>query len=258
MIQLNLLPDVKLQYIKARQRKRMVISVSAISSAAFLAIFLILFVYVRFAQPNHIDNVNKDIVNATSELKAKADLNKILTIQNQLKSLPGLHDDKTVTSRLFDYLTQLTPKQATISEVELDFKEGSLNIKGNAKDLSTVNKFADTLKFTGFVSNDEDESQRGNCDLGIIEQDSNVAQTDVTQIENQEVICKAFKEVVLKEFSLSEESSGKDIENPISYDITVKFDPKIFANIKVSNNKPAISLKIPKIISYQIIYRKTS
>jgi Tfp pilus assembly protein PilN len=250
MIQLNLMPDVKLQYIRARQRKRMVISVSVIATIFFIVIFIILFTYVRVAQTNHLKNLSTDITAKTNELKGKQDLNKILAIQSQLKSLPGLHEKKVVSSKLFDYLTKLTPEKATISDVKLDFKENKLIISGNASEVSTVNKFADTLKFTGFVSSEEDEVARANCALGKMEEKN-------PDNNSEKVICRAFSEVVLSEFDLGGTGQGVvKTDKPISYDLSFKFDPKIFANLKSADNQPVIALNVPKIISTRSITEK--
>lgn len=244
MIQLNLLPDVKLEYMKARQRKRMVIGTSIIVSGFFITIFILLFVFVRFAQKEHLSNLDKDIAKTTEELKSKEDLNKILTIQNQLNSLPALHDQKTISSRVFDYLTQLTPAQATISEVTLDLTEGTLSLEGNADQISTVNKFVDTLKFTGFITSEENiaEDQK-QCTLQEVD-------SQAASAENSPKICRAFNEVVLQEFSFEADAgAGAQTGKPVSYQIKFKFDPKIFSNIKADEGSTAVTLKIPNIIS---------
>lgn len=218
MMQLNLLPDVKLKYIQARRRKRLVIGLCAMASGVFLVILIALLVYVRFSQPRYMAALTKDIQATTDELKAKQDLDKILTIQNQLNSLPALHDKKVFSSRLFDYLTQLTPVQATISDVEADFEANTMNIKGNADALSTVNQFADTLKFTDFKSGGEAPNEG-----------------------------KAFSNVVLKSFSVSTDS-GQGGQGAITYELEFSFDPTIFANIKVTEGS-AVTLTVPKIIT---------
>ncbi|HEX5797504.1 MAG TPA: hypothetical protein VFX86_03890 [Candidatus Saccharimonadales bacterium] len=222
MAQLNLLPDVKLQYIKARRQKRLVIGLSTIVSGAFLVIFIALFVYVRFSQKQHINALTRDIDRTTEELKAKPDLDKILTIQSQLNSLPALHDQKSISSRLFDYLAKLTPEKATISDVELDLTQNVLNIKGNADALSTVNKFADTLKFTDFQVAGETPSEG-----------------------------KAFSNVVLKSFSVSTEAQQD--RGAITYELEFNFEPLIFANIKgltdEASQDKVVTLKVPNIIS---------
>lgn len=221
MSQLNLLPDVKLQYIKARRQKRLVIGLSAIVSGFFLVLFVALFIYVRFSQKHYIGALTNDISSTTDQLKQKKDLDKILTIQNQLKSLPALHDKKVISSRLFDYLDQATPADATISDVAVDFDQNTMNIKGDAKALSTVNQFADTLKFTEFQASGQNPT---NGD--------------------------AFKDVVLKSFDVNTTGASN---KQISYELQFSFDPIIFANIKnlPSGNTEdnAVTLKIPKIIT---------
>ncbi|HEX5456616.1 MAG TPA: PilN domain-containing protein [Candidatus Saccharimonadales bacterium] len=221
--QLNLLPDVKLQYIRARRQKRLVIGLSAIVSAFFLVLFVGLFIYVRFSQTHYMNALTSDINKTTNELKAKPDLDKILTVQNQLNSLPDLHDKKIISSRLFDYLSQVTPTKATISNVDLDLQGSTLDIKGNADTLGTVNKFADTLKFTDFQASGDNPTSG-----------------------------KAFSDVVLKSFSVNSTGANNGQGN-INYELQFSFDPTIFANIKnldsSTSENEAVKLKIPNIIT---------
>lgn len=214
MVQLNLLPDVKLEFIRTQKRKRTVIGVAIIASAASLFIFFALLSFVRVAQPAHMKALDKDIDAAVVQLKENQELDKILTVQNQLASLPALHDDKKISSRLLTYLTQLTPNQATISDVTLDFEANTLSLKGNADALRTVNKFTDTLKFTDYKVEGEAPAQG-----------------------------KAFSNVVLSSFNV-----GTD--NKVSYEITLNFEPAIFANSAPNTEgKSPVSLQVPKIIS---------
>jgi len=244
MIQLNLLPDVKMQYINARRRKRLILGVSFITAAFFLTVFILLFVYVRFAQQKYMTDLSKDIAVKTSELQSKQDIDKILTVQNQLNSLPGLHDEKTVSSRLFDYLQKLTPSDATISKVNIDFLENTAVIEGNANEISVVNKFADTLKFTGFIANEEGtDGLVPQCELGNIEQTSEVIDE---QQEGVKGLCRAFSEVVLAKFTLSDDNNNS---SGVSYEINFNFDNKIFENIESVEGRKAVELVVPNIIS---------
>lgn len=191
MIQLNLLPDVKLEHIKATKTKRFVVLVSAIVSGAALTVVLLLFLVVGVFQKQHLNNLNKDISRYSQELRDVPELDKILTVQGQLQSLPGLHEKKVVASRLFNYLEQLTPSRASIAVVDIDFVNGRLKITGAANDSTTVNKFVDTLKFTTYSTPDE---KTGN----------------------------AFSSVVLASFSNSATGAGA------SYQLDLQFDPVIF------------------------------
>lgn len=218
MIQFNLLPDVKLEYIKTRYKKRMVMGISFAVTGFFLMIFVVLLLYVKVSQPMHIRALDRDINGAVSQINSVQDLDKILTVQNQLKALPGLHEQKQISSRLFDYLIKVTPAKATISDVTLDLVENKLTIEGNADELSTVNKFADTLKFTEY-NIDGDNQTTG----------------------------KAFSEVVLSSFSISQVNQQSSSE--IVYSLEFKFDPVIFQNVKKGDSNGSVGLIVPKIIS---------
>jgi Tfp pilus assembly protein PilN len=216
MIQFNLLPDVKLQYIRATYRKRVIIMVSIAASAVFAVIFVLLFLFVKVNQPRHLSNLDKDIDSKVRTLKEKKDLDKILTIQNQLNSLPGLHGQKVFGSRLFDYLTQLTPADAEINNIEVDFEAKTISLKGDAKDIVTVNKFVDTLKFTDYKIAGESAKEG-----------------------------KAFSSVVLQSFNIG--SGGQSSE--ASFDIMATFDEAIFSNTAEEGKAVAngVTLIVPKI-----------
>ncbi len=150
MIQFNLLPDVKLQYSKAKNLKRTVMVISMLVAGSAAAVFILLFMTVNVFQKTHLSHLNSDIKQKSSQLKSTKDLDKVLTIQNQLNSLTTLHDQKPVTSRLFDYLGQLVPTQVNIGKLDIDFAKTSLTVTGTTDSLGTVNKFIDTLKFTTY------------------------------------------------------------------------------------------------------------
>jgi Tfp pilus assembly protein PilN len=194
MIQLNLLPDIKLEYIKAKRMKRTVTTVATLVASVSLLSLIILFVAVNVLQKKHLNDLNKDIKSSSQKLQNTPDLNKILTIQNQLNSLTGLHDQKPVVSRLFTYLSQVTPDKVSISKLDVDFEGHTISLNGGADSLSTINKFADTLKFTTYTADD-----------GSIADDT-----------------KAFSNVVLTNFGKTDKEA--------SYQISVTFDEAIFDN----------------------------
>ena len=86
MIQFNLLPDVKLEYIKAKKSKRLVALISTLTCAVAIALVVLLFTVVNVFQKQHLSDLNADIKKYSTSLKNTKDLDKILTIQNQLKS----------------------------------------------------------------------------------------------------------------------------------------------------------------------------
>ena len=155
MVQFNLLPDVKKEYIKARRTKRLILTVSTLAVAGSLAVTVVLFLFVAIAQNKSIDDLSEDISSDISTLRSTNDLDKILTIQSQLDALPELHQQKPELSRAFEYLIQLTPADIKIQEVKIDNIENTMQITGSASDLASINRFADTLKFSRYSTPDE-------------------------------------------------------------------------------------------------------
>lgn len=151
-VQFNLLPDIKLEYNRQQRTKRLVYSMSSLAVIVALALALISFVTVDVLQKKLLNDANKDITTYTNKPKSIPDLDKVLTIQNQLNALPGLHQQKHVSSRLFDYLRQVTPTKVNIGKITMDTSANTLSVTGTADTVESVNKFVDTLKFTSYTT----------------------------------------------------------------------------------------------------------
>lgn len=203
MIQFNLLPDIKIHYLKAKRQKHVVILVAVIASVTALAVFILLLVTVFALQKKNISDLNKDIKTSSEELQSVPELNKILTVQSQLGTLGPLHDKKVVSSQLLGYITQVTPAAASISKLEVDYALNTMKITGSAPDSGVVNTFTDTLKFTTYATSDNSNQKN------------------------------AFSNVALLTFSRDAKAA--------TYEIDLKFDPVIFGNAKqVVLNVPKI------------------
>lgn len=207
MIQFNLLPDVKIALIKAQRQKRLLITLSVVLSAAALTIMILLFLTANVAQKKNINDLTKDISTDSKELLATEDLNKILTVQNQLSKLDGLHGDKVKAKKVFEYIQQVTPVSASVTQLDVDFSANTISITGKADSLAAVNTYADSLKFTEFTINDGSGED----------------------IEST----KAFQDVVLASFSKNDSTN--------SYTLTLSFDPLIFSDDKVSLKVPQMN-----------------
>lgn len=194
MIQFNLLPNVKQEYVKAKRTQRMVLLISVGVGAASLFLLMLMLVTVDVVQKKSLHDLNTDISKYSNQLKSVADLDKILTVQNQLTTLTGLHDAKPVVSRLFGDIAQMTPNQVSISNLSVDYAANTATITGATPSLDVVNAYIDTLKTTKYRAD---------------------ASTDATQK-------LAFSKVVLSTF-------GRDTKGA-TYTITFSFDPAIFSN----------------------------
>ena len=190
MVQFNLLPDVKIEFIKARRTKQLMTLISLVLTAAALAVFLFMLFFVNVVQRKSLSDLNTDIKKYSSQLKNTENLDKILTVQNQLGTLTSLHEEKPVASRLFGYISQVTPAQASLKKLTVDFDGSTMSVGGSAPSLDVVSAYTDTLKATRFTVGQSTEKK------------------------------KAFSDVVLSNF-------GRD-DNGATFTITLKFDPDIF------------------------------
>jgi hypothetical protein len=154
MIQFNLLPDVKLEYVKTQHTKRLLTVISFFVSVAGIVVLLLSFVSVDVLQKKSLHDLNGDITKYSNQLKNVNDLDKILTVQNQLSTLTNLHDQKPVVSRLYGYVSQVTPAQASLNQLALDFAASTLTVGGSAPSLDAVSSYTDTLKATMYKTSD--------------------------------------------------------------------------------------------------------
>jgi Tfp pilus assembly protein PilN len=191
MIQFNLLPDIKLEYIKARRTKRAVLLVSIFVIVGCLAIVTLLFVGINVIQKKHLSDLSADIENGISTIQSYDDIDKMLTVQNQLTVLPDLHSQKPVVSRLFTYIQNVVPSSVSVDKLDIDFDANTVSFTGEAPDLKTINLFVDTLKFTSYRAEGSDSQDNA-----------------------------AFSGVVLTSFGVEGDAA--------SYVINASFDPLIF------------------------------
>ena len=104
MIQVNLIPDVKQELLRAQTQRNVVISIAIILAIAAGAVVVLVALYVFGAQKLIMDNADKTIDTEYSTLSQVEDLDQLLTVQNQLKRVSVLDADKNITSRLFGML----------------------------------------------------------------------------------------------------------------------------------------------------------
>jgi hypothetical protein len=108
-LQFNLLPDVKQQYLKTERTKKTVIMAAFAASAVSFFILLFMMTNVYVVNKKKLNDADKKVKDYTSQLKKIPNLDRILTVQNQLKSVETLHQGKHIASRIYTYLPEVTP-----------------------------------------------------------------------------------------------------------------------------------------------------
>ena len=191
-VEFNLLPDLKMDVVKAQRARKTIVSISFLASAASLAVFVLMLFTVYIVQNKQLSDADKNIKAANQKLKDISGLEEVLTVQNQLQELTDLHKNKHASNRLFSYLPQVTPTNVSIGSLTVDLATNVMQISGTASSQHAVNTFIDTLKFTKYTT------------------DSNNAPLN------------AFPTVIETNFALS--------GNNVSYLLDVHFDPILFSN----------------------------
>lgn len=148
MIQINLVPDVKQQLIKAQMMRSRVITIAIVVCFISAGIVTLLASYTYIAQAITDTNLNKDIDTESRKLSSVTDLSKILTIQNQLASISQVNENKKINSRIFDMITTLKitgGNTVSYSSINVDEVEGTVQINGQTDSYKSYDTFKKTL-----------------------------------------------------------------------------------------------------------------
>ena len=216
MIFINLLPNIKLDFVRAQRIRRLLVLLSVVIVLCCFVISSFLFFVVEIQQPATITKregvcsssqpastdtaeadagteevategdaeataqgraecTNEDLdpesnLGILKEIKSNEEGNTILTIQNQLQTLPDLHRLKTRPDRLFGdpddsddiaYLSLLIPKErGTIKTAEFDFETHNFMITGSSTDVSRALSVHANIRFMGYEECHQDKSNR--------------------------------------------------------------------------------------------------
>ena len=149
MITLNLLPDIKRQYIKARRNQARVISVAILVTIGSVAAVALVAFYIYAVQGLYSASLSDGIKEKSDKLRAVKDLDKYATVQNQLKNISELHGKKILATRLFDVMSQLNPaapNNVRISTLDFDSSTSTISLQGTTDTYTGLETFRDTLK----------------------------------------------------------------------------------------------------------------
>lgn len=207
MITLNLLPDIKREYIKTRRTYARVISLSVLISLAAVGLTILLAVWVYGVQTVHTALITDSIKKNQSKLEEIKDVSKYVTIQNQLANISTLHNGKNDFSRLLKFLPQFNPAEpdnVVLSSVAVNQEEGTITMQGDTGTYTGLVKFRDTL------------------------QKSKVHYKTVDANDSTEAVM--FTKVEVAEQALSTSSSGDSSGARVSFRIVATYTPEAFAS----------------------------
>ena len=133
--EINLVPDIKEAAIKAIKIRNLTIFASIVVAIGSVVATLV-FAGIAGGQQAIVDSKQNTIKTLSDKVKSYEDLDKYLTIKNQLAGLSSIADNKNVLSRLFNVLSALIPTgrdTIKISELTINLEEEPFNITFDAQ-----------------------------------------------------------------------------------------------------------------------------
>jgi len=161
MIEINLLPNVKRELLKTRAMRNRVISISFLVGGASIAAVVVLALILgsQIAGEAVQNGVIKD---RNDKLMAVEDLNKVVTIQNQLTKINEQHSRKKINSRIFDVVTAVNPvvpNNVSFSDIKVNPESKTITLEGSAVNgYSALETLKKTILNTKVQTTDGDKS----------------------------------------------------------------------------------------------------
>lgn len=149
MIELNLLPDVKKEFIKAQRTRNTVISAAILTSLIAGGIVALLATVVYVGQGVMINTIKGKITENHKELAGKQEINKYLAVQSQLNVLDQVATKRSVYGRVLDALPALNPappNNVSLFDFTMSQADTTATMSGQANNFEAVNNFKNTLE----------------------------------------------------------------------------------------------------------------
>ena len=175
MIEINLLPNVKRELLKTRAMRNRVISISFLVGGASIAAVVVLALILgsQIAAEAVQNGVIKD---RNDKLMAVEDLNKVVTIQNQLTKINEQHSGKKINSRIFDVVTAVNPvapNNVSFSDIKVNPGSKTITLEGSAVNgYSALETLKKTILNTKVQTTDGDKSSEASLTKEIKDGDT--------------------------------------------------------------------------------------
>ena len=182
MIEINLIPDVKQELLKAERTRAVVISGAILTCIIAGSVVALLAVYVFGVQLGRNLLADNSIKNGSQKLAEVEDLSKTITIQNQIDRINTLNETKSIDSRLFDVLSAVippAPNEVQISLLSENTEESTITLEGQTRAYDSMEVFKKTID-SSIIVYSEDGSEK------TIKLASDISTTDISYGENPE------------------------------------------------------------------------
>lgn len=163
MIEINLIPDVKRELLRARMLRNTIISLSVLVSIIAIATVTVLGL-IFGGQLAFESTQDTSIKKKYDELMQVADLNKTVTLQQQLTQITAMHEGKKINSRLFDVVRAVNPaapNNVQFASVKLDPEAKTITMDGSAENgyaaLEVLKKTIGNTRVRSAAANEDDK-----------------------------------------------------------------------------------------------------
>lgn len=256
MISLNLLPDVKKDLLKVRRERNLVMMVSIVAVIGSLAVLGLLFLWMgaltglKMLDENKINDAKAKIETA----KEDEQLDKYLTIQNQLAQIDGLKGGQLIHSRLMDFLVQLNPAEPNnvflrsvrlTADGEGESADLSVEIEGTTGNFASLDVYKNTLISAKLIYEDKPEDEVESTNTSESDESSSDAESsnneDASSSSESTAVAEAASEMLFNEVSVVDSNLSSD---GVNFSISAIFNTTAF-----SPNITNIKIEIPKEIT---------
>lgn len=132
--EINLVPELKHQMIKALKVRNLVLFICIVVSIASVSVVLVL-LGIKGGQDIAMANQDGKLATMSARLMGYEELGDLVTIQAQLEKLGEISDHKTVLSRVFGAMGAMLPTggdQVQLSELRVDLTQNTIRMEAQA------------------------------------------------------------------------------------------------------------------------------
>lgn len=230
MIKLNLLPDIKREYLRTRRLEAKVISGAIVAMLAALGLVVFAALAVYGAQALQISLLSGSIKDNAQKLASIKDIEKYVTVQNQLTQINQLHEKKNIYSRVFDVAARVNPKapnNVRITALDVDAATTTMRFQGETASFTGLETFRDTLKNAGVVFSEGNDTANAGKEplftpssvtvvtqaLGKSQTGQQVVSFEVTAAYNARLFSRQVKSYIISVPSIETTQTKQDAPN---------------------------------------------
>ncbi|MDR0591309.1 MAG: hypothetical protein LBG75_01990 [Candidatus Nomurabacteria bacterium] len=223
MVEINLIPDVKRELLKAQKLRNMITVISIMASIAAIGVIVVLAVIVFAVQGVASMLADKSIQDEYSKFESHNGVVEALTLQSQLTGIENLKDKKYLASRIFGVVNELSEAATNpaigITELRFDKEAGTLTIDGQASQgFTALEAFKKTADRTVIYYRDGDGAGY-----------SRTSKCKYTAADGKGKYSKAnlmSSEITTSEVSYGQDASGNKV---LRFTITLTLDEHVLA-----------------------------